>query len=228
MSIAVTPTSCSFCLLTISLSKNLSTIFMARKRVSSFSLNFKFTSTIQSINIALIFSLTSGCMLIASKYEEIYPPEIKDFIYICDSAYNKSEIILMEQQILKMLNFSLNVTSPYRFLKCFNYKINPGAKAYNMALYLIELSLMEYKFLKYKPSLCAASALYLANRLVNKDLEWDKKAKAHYKEAELRQCAKELAVMTQGAASSSLNAVRKKYAQAKYMGISSIRIGRRS
>jgi len=27
------------------------------------------------------------CMLIASKYEEIYPPHIKDFIYITDSAY---------------------------------------------------------------------------------------------------------------------------------------------
>jgi hypothetical protein len=29
------------------------------------------------------------CMLIASKYEEIYPPFIKDFIYITDQAYSK-------------------------------------------------------------------------------------------------------------------------------------------
>ena len=28
-------------------------------------------------------------MLIASKYEEIYPPFIKDFIYITDKAYTK-------------------------------------------------------------------------------------------------------------------------------------------
>ncbi len=29
------------------------------------------------------------CMLIAAKYEEIYPPYIKDFVYITDQAYTK-------------------------------------------------------------------------------------------------------------------------------------------
>jgi len=28
-------------------------------------------------------------LLIASKYEEIYPPELKDFVYITDKAYSK-------------------------------------------------------------------------------------------------------------------------------------------
>jgi cyclin B len=28
-------------------------------------------------------------MLIASKYEEIYAPEIRDFVYITDKAYNR-------------------------------------------------------------------------------------------------------------------------------------------
>ena len=28
-------------------------------------------------------------LLIASKYEEIYPPEVKDFVYITDRAYSK-------------------------------------------------------------------------------------------------------------------------------------------
>lgn len=29
------------------------------------------------------------CMMIASKYEDIYPPFIKDFIYVTDQAYTK-------------------------------------------------------------------------------------------------------------------------------------------
>ena len=167
-------------------------------------------------------------MFIASKYEEIYPPEIKDFIYICDNAYTKSEIIIMERQMLKVLNYNLNITSTYRYLKCYNRVINPGPKAYNMALYLIELALVEYKFIKYKPSLCAASALYISNRLINKDLEWNIKAAntIGYQEHELKKCAKELAMMTQGA--STLNAVKRKYAQSKYMAISNIKIGKRS
>jgi G2/mitotic-specific cyclin-B, other len=28
-------------------------------------------------------------LFIASKYEEIYPPELKDFVYITDGAYKK-------------------------------------------------------------------------------------------------------------------------------------------
>jgi G2/mitotic-specific cyclin-B, other len=31
-------------------------------------------------------------LFIACKYEEIYPPEMKDFVYICDKAYTKEEI----------------------------------------------------------------------------------------------------------------------------------------
>ena len=37
-------------------------------------------------------------LLIASKYEEIYPPELRDLVYICDRAYSKSEILKMEEE----------------------------------------------------------------------------------------------------------------------------------
>jgi Cyclin, N-terminal domain len=32
------------------------------------------------------------CLLIASKYEEIYPPELRDLVYICDRAYAKTDV----------------------------------------------------------------------------------------------------------------------------------------
>jgi hypothetical protein len=31
-------------------------------------------------------------LLIASKYEEIYPPELRDLVYICDRAYTRTEV----------------------------------------------------------------------------------------------------------------------------------------
>ena len=42
-------------------------------------------------------------MFIASKYEEIYAPEVKDFAYVTDSAFNKQDILSMEGDILKAL-----------------------------------------------------------------------------------------------------------------------------
>jgi G2/mitotic-specific cyclin-B, other len=35
-------------------------------------------------------------MLIASKYEEIYAPEVRDFVYITDNAYSRDQIFAME------------------------------------------------------------------------------------------------------------------------------------
>ncbi len=46
-------------------------------------------------------------MLIACKYEEIYPPIVKDFVYITDNAYTKEEILSMEKRMLTILDFSI-------------------------------------------------------------------------------------------------------------------------
>jgi cyclin B len=55
-------------------------------------------------------------MLLASKYEEIYAPEIRDFVYMTDNAYSKDQILAMERDILMNLSFELLAPSPYRFL----------------------------------------------------------------------------------------------------------------
>lgn len=34
-----------------------------------------------------------AALFISSKYEEIYAPELKDFVYVCDNAYDKNEIL---------------------------------------------------------------------------------------------------------------------------------------
>lgn len=58
-------------------------------------------------------------MLIASKYEEIYAPEVRDFVYITDKAYTKEEILKMEQSILYSLDFNITFPSSLRFLERF-------------------------------------------------------------------------------------------------------------
>ncbi len=46
-------------------------------------------------------------MLIACKYEEIYPPIVKDFVYITDNAYTKEEILEQEHRMLRVLDFNI-------------------------------------------------------------------------------------------------------------------------
>lgn len=48
-----------------------------------------------------------SALLIATKYEEIYPPSVKDFIYITKNAYTVEMILEMEMQILFSLEFEI-------------------------------------------------------------------------------------------------------------------------
>ena len=47
-------------------------------------------------------------MQISTKYEEIYPPTVKDLIYITDNAYTHADILQMESAILTGLDFNIS------------------------------------------------------------------------------------------------------------------------
>lgn len=44
-----------------------------------------------------------AAMFLASKYEELFPPEINEFVYITDNTYTKDQILHMEKHIFKVI-----------------------------------------------------------------------------------------------------------------------------
>ena len=116
-------------------------------------------------------------MLIASKYEEIYAPEVKDFVYITDRAYQKEEILRQESQMLMQLDFNVVSPSSYRFLERFSKISSLNLKQFNLARYLIELPLIEYRMLKYTPSILAASAVFLTLKILPRQDENNQEVK---------------------------------------------------
>jgi len=56
-------------------------------------------------------------MLIASKYEEIFAPQVDDFVYITDGTYSSHEVLHMESVVLNALRFSLTAVTPHTFLR---------------------------------------------------------------------------------------------------------------
>lgn len=105
-------------------------------------------------------------MLLASKYEEIYAPEISDFTYITDNAVSADEIREMERHMVTALDFDFQTQSSLQFQNRFISLQETTPKLSALARYLIELPLIEYRMLQYSASLVAAAGLYLANRIM--------------------------------------------------------------
>ena len=165
-------------------------------------------------------------MLIASKYEEIYPPIVGDFVYITDKAYSKDEILKMEYSMLIALDFNITVPSSYRFLERFAKVAGADQISFDLARYLIELPLVEYRMIKYSPSNLAASALYLTHKIRKSEgPAWSEVMQSHtgHSENSVRAVAKELCLLLQGVEKSSLQAVKKKFSLPKFNQVAQIR-----
>ncbi|XP_062849400.1 G2/mitotic-specific cyclin-B3 [Trichomycterus rosablanca] len=154
----------------------------------------------------------STAMLLACKFEERLPPCVDDFLYICDDAYKRSQLITMEENILQALNFEINIPVPYRFLRRYAKCVNAGMDTLTMARFVCELSLLEMQFVPVRASLLASACLLIA--LVTKDLGgWTPCLQFHsgYSIEDLAPVARKLQNMLSSPGDSKLATIRSKY-----------------
>ncbi|MEW5306207.1 MAG: hypothetical protein WDW36_008690 [Sanguina aurantia] len=162
-------------------------------------------------------------MLIGSKYEEIWAPEVRDFVYISDKAYTREQILSMEKLMLNTLKFNLTVPTQYnfmaRYLKAAGVHMDKSVTM--LASYLGELSLPDYSMLQHSYSMLSAASVYVAMRALNKDDPYPHTLARHsgYKLEQVRPVAAELVAMMQKAPTGTLTAVYKKYCSIKFMEI---------
>lgn len=169
-----------------------------------------------------------ACMLIAAKYEEIYAPEIKDFVYITDHAYSERDIQKMEIQVLSVLKFDLGRPLPLHFLRRASKAGGVDSATHTLAKYICELGLGVYSLAHIAPSKLSASALALAMRLVEPSASFTSlwsPALVHYtkyKAEDLGPVITPLAEVLFLAPSAKLGTVYSKFCNKKFMKISRI------
>ncbi|NWW83863.1 CCNB1 protein, partial [Rhynochetos jubatus] len=165
-------------------------------------------------------------MFIACKYEEVLPPNTKDFVYITNNTYTKVQICQMEIKILQALDFVLGCPLPPHFLRRAVNIAEVNSERYVLANYLMELSIVDYDMAHFLPSKTAAAASCLALKL--NGCQWTEAMQYHmyYAESDLLLVMQHMAknVILVNTDMTELKAVRNKYASKKNGRISTIEL----
>jgi len=164
-------------------------------------------------------------MWIASKVEEMYAPEVSDFVYITDNSYTTVEVRAMELRILRSINFGLGRPLPLHFLRRNSKAGDVDMLQHSLAKYVLECSILEYNMASLSPSVMAAAALYLAIRITDPDSLVDScwtPTLTHYSsytKDQLLPVVFQLAAVMKGAKESKYQTVHKKYQSKKFMEV---------
>merc|ERR1711865_610712 len=165
-------------------------------------------------------------LLIASKFEEIYPPEIDDFVYASDYIFSKDDVIRMERTILNTLKFAISVPTTHCFLAHYLRVTDADETTCQLARLFCDTTLVDYGMLQYMPSMVAAASLRLAQLTSNTGSSWGNaiQRQAGFGERQLVPCMTDLHQCADKALSkkSSLNAVREKYNRPEYGNVSAM------
>ena len=161
--------------------------------------------------------------LIASKYEDIYPPYIDELSQICNFIYTNDDIIRKEYEILSGLNFDILYNSSYKFLT-FLHSIadKENMQLFYLAQFILELSLENIEILEYSQSKRACAALFLAKKIMQINRSWnDLRFYYDYNENEIKTIQKKMIILLNNVIKNKTkNSVFEKFESSRYKSVS--------
>lgn len=107
-------------------------------------------------------------MFIASKYEEVLSPHVGNFVHVTDDGFTIEEVLSAERYTLATLKYDLSYPNPMNFLRRISKADNYDIQTRTLGKYLMEISLVDHRFLEYKQSHVAAAAMYLARMILER------------------------------------------------------------
>ncbi|XP_044148446.1 cyclin-O [Bufo gargarizans] len=137
-------------------------------------------------------------LLIACKQVETRPPRVKQLLALCCNNFSREQLCNLECIILLKLQFQLSAPTIDFFLQHFSLQqltdeepsepdLCEASKSLALAKGIAELSLADYAFNAYPPSLMAACCLALAKRMLRQESSTGAQDSG-YPEGELQEC----------------------------------------
>ena len=162
--------------------------------------------------------------LIASKYEDIYPPYVDELCKICNYIYTSDDIIKKEYEILSGLDFDILYNSSYKFLTFFHSMVEKdNEKLLYLAQFILEVSLESIDILEFSQSKRALAALLLSKKIMKIKSSWnDLKFYYNYNDGEIKTIQKKMIILLNNVMKNkNKNSVFEKFESSRYKSVSS-------
>lgn len=119
-------------------------------------------------------------MFIAAKFEEILAPSVEEFVFMTENGYTKDEILKGERIMLQTLDFKVSdYCSPYSWMRRISKADDYDIQTRTLCKYLVEVTLLDSRFLRVKPSMVAAIGMYTARRMLGNNWVSDVTSYSH-------------------------------------------------
>ena len=169
--------------------------------------------------------LACAAILVASKNEEIYPPQISDLVHFSCDSFTSIALNRMESSLVTTLDYQLHPILPSQFLRRFLKIAECNSKETILSHFINESILLDFNLIGEKPSLIAASVLCISLTLLNGTGTWNKEIESQieYSTNELKVTINHiLNFLNNNNLNSKNQAIKKKYSSDLMYNISNI------
>lgn len=128
---------------------------------------------INIISLNKFQSVGTAALLIASKYEDIYFPSLKELVEYTQGTVRAEDILSMETTILKALNYQISKPTAHMFLIRYTRAAHADKEIVQSASYIAEGTLLDGELSStFLPSQLAAASVYIARRGASGRSDW--------------------------------------------------------
>nr|XP_056702301.1 cyclin-P [Euleptes europaea] len=172
------------------------------------------------VRVARLQLISITCLFLACKVEERTCPQPPQLCFMMEDSFSPKELLCMERKILSHLHFELHYANPMPLLRLLAEVDCASLEVQCLAMYFMELSLMEADTVGVEPARLSIAALCLAQRVlgegcpVGSQTPQEDSPKLHtYSESELSVVYPSMARAAIRGPSSTLHATFRKYSR---------------
>jgi len=180
--------------------------------------------SLKEMEISKFQLLGVSALLISCKCNEIYYPKLEEFIQITDNAYKKCELLEMEKEVLKILDFEIASPTSIQFYQIISKIFKFDEKQDYFGKFFLESSLIEYEMISFSPSLIAISSVYIVMKYfkidnykylyrINPYIDYE------FAQNLIKELARKLCFLVENLSKSNLRSIILKYSSEEYLEV---------